>query len=304
MTPGMRITIRPDHAYRLSSRGERVADPVPLDLRSIVERSLPPGVRVDRAGKSSEQPAWWVSVKWRGQDFELWVRYFWLHDKRRDLIGSHGWIAVPAPEATLLGQRFWLRLSSADEVDDGVRYRFVVRMSLDHEEIPAVVEITRTARQILNNIAGPARRNAFEYELSAAIVVLKDHFKELVSGESVRIGSDAIDTIKQRARSSDSAVRRYVGAKLYQAYLGHTSDLTLTFTTRDLDYLGISVEDFQRAVSLADKQDWDVRALSIQPRKSFLQHMDSEAGETEAGGVESARVTAGPGDRRTVFICQ
>ncbi len=149
----------------------------------------------------------------------------------------------------------------------------------------------------------PGRRNAFEYELSAAIVVLKDHFKELVSGESVRIGSDAIDTIKQRARSSDSAVRRYVGAKLYQAYLGHTSDLTLTFTTRDLDYLGISVEDFQRAVSLADKQDWDVRALSIQPRKSFLQHMDSEAGETEAGGIESAGVTAGTGDRRTVFIC-
>ncbi len=123
-----------------------MADPVPLDLRSIVERSLPPGVRVDRAGKSSEQPAWWFILKWRGQDFELWVRDFWLHDKSSDLIASHAWIAVPAPEATLLGQRFWLRLSSADEVDDGVRYRFVVRMSLDHEEIPAVVEITRTAR--------------------------------------------------------------------------------------------------------------------------------------------------------------
>src|SRR6266704_5720989 len=47
-----------------TSIGERVVEPVPAELRDLVERSLAPGVHLERAGKSSDRDAWWFNLIW------------------------------------------------------------------------------------------------------------------------------------------------------------------------------------------------------------------------------------------------
>ncbi len=280
-----------------------MAEPVPQKLRDLVENSLAPGVRVDRAGKSSDRPAWWFNLKWRGQDFDLWVRDFWLQEKSSDLISSLAWIAAPAPEATLSGQWFWIRFKTEDQEGGSVRYSFALIQNLDSEGSTAVVQITATARQILNNIAGSTGRTALAFEMSIAIVAVKDHLHELISGGEIVVDGNTVNSLTTRVRPSDSAIRLYVGTKVYAAYLSSTSEVALIFTRRDLDYLGVAEEDFRRAISLVGGQDWDVDNLTIRPRKQFLQRFESDS-DTAGSGVDGGAAAAGPtAGSRTVFVC-
>lgn len=272
-----------------------MAEQVPSDLRNLVESSLPPGVRLEGSGRSSDHLAWWFNLMWRGQHFELSVRHSWWEDQRKDLIALLAWLAAPAPEATLSGQRFWLRLK-ASETNDSVRYQFAVFRKLQDQETAAIVKISGTARALLSNAAGLAGRIAPEYEISMAIVALKDRFDSLTQGDEISVHSSNLEFLTKRARTADQTVREYVSSKLYQAYQGSTGDVALAFGKHDLDYLGISEDDFRRATSLVEGEDWHLQDLTIQPRRAFLKRFDSTLG----GG--SSVVNGGAGSA-SVFIC-
>jgi len=279
-----------------------VAESVPSDLRTLVEASLAPGVLLEQAGKSSEQPAWWFKLKWRKQYFELWVREFWWQGQATDLIALRARIAAPAPEATLSGQRFWLRLKGVSE-NDNVRYQFTVLKTIQDKGISPVVKIPGTARQMLNNTAAPTGRYAPEYETSTAIIALKDHFGDIDPNGEIIVNGNNLDSLTKRARPDDPAIRRYVSSKLYQAYQSSTSGLALKFGKHDLDYLGVSEEDLQRVISLVEGEDWDSRELTLKPRKAFLQRFESEFAGGSSGVGGRTDTAASEASRRTVFIC-
>ncbi len=122
-------------------------------------------------------------------------------------------------------------------------------------------------------------RPSFEYPLAAALWYLKSR----VDGTRER-GGGAIDHVDVaglvlRDVATDAEVRAYVARKLHQAYQAAGEGFWLRFDWTDLEYLGMSENDFMRAVSPRAGKDWVVSQFGLSPTREFLEKCDAEPHE-------------------------
>ena len=249
-----------------------------LDLRTLVAKSLSPGVRLQRTAERLSDATWWFEFSWSGQNFELVIPRDDWEQKRRQLISLRARLAAPAPEATRGGRQFWVSLHDRCVVGDTAKYVFALYSQPRGRPTFVSVPLTTAAELALANQGRQAGYEPHAYPLAAALWYLKSHMDE------GRHGGRAIDHVEVAALmirevAPEADVRAYVARKLHQAYQAAGEGFCLRFDWTDLEYLGISGNDFMRAISPRAGKDWVVSRLGLSPTREFLEKCDAEPHE-------------------------
>lgn len=267
-------------------------------LRAFVIEHLSPGVILERSSRDQRRLISWFQLRWDAFLFEETIPDEYWDDGRTDLIALHAKLAAPAPEATIGGRTAWISFQGKSMPGDRYRYGFICFVSRGKQEHLSVT-FTRTAHAILTHRARERKHDERAYPLAFALWILKDRLDGGTVQADEVIDPGVLAHLSSRSTTRDKEVRSYVASKLYTAYQIAGKDVRLLFDWTDFEYLGISEDDFNRAVSLCEGEDWTLDGFVLRPTRRLLQQCDEGISSVHTLDQQTSPL---PATHRDVFL--
>jgi hypothetical protein len=224
----------------------------------------------------------------------------WEEDRRR-LISTRVKLATPTPEATREGWCFWSCLHERPVTTVGFDYVFAMFWRPRDRPKHVTVPLSFRAHERIARRGDGSGNDRLTYPLAAALWCLKDRVDRGAEASADLVDLANVDAVFARPTVTDREVAAYLLRKLYGAYKVAGRKFSLRFDWMDLDYLGISEDDFARVVSSREGEDWTSRGLTLCPTKTFLNSCDEDLREELR--PRPPEVEPDSDDPRDVVIC-
>ena len=253
-------------------------------LKSLVMDMLAPGTRIQRSGGGASEGSWWFRLMWSGKTFDLRIQTEQWIEEQRDLVALRARFAAPAPEATRGGLGLWIHVGDRRIAGDTFSFEFQLYEQPQAPPRTAWVRVPVPTAVVYADHARDIGREPHAYLLATVLWELKDHLDKPGNPQDT-IRHTLGPTIRSREPASEEEIRAYAELRLRQAYRIAGEAASVRFDWTDLEYLGVTQDDFMRAVMASHQQDWVVAGARLTLTQSFASKCDAPLVDSEGGGT-------------------
>jgi len=270
---------------------------VPQQLYDLVAGGLSPGATITSCGFNDSRLTFQFQIRWRDLTQKFSIRQTIWEDREFEIIETLSRFIIPYPEATKGGQCFWVSYDDEDNKRKFVQgdftvWEFLIQSDLTQQPTEVSVRISSQAHSSLERRSQQLHHHDRAFRIVAALWQIKayiDKHRNIDQAPTIEINSDSLTTLLNPSPAPDEMIRKYVALKLHQAYKGSNGDVQLTFNWPEILYLGITDQDFQRAIKIGDGRDWTIDGLALRPTSHLMELLDK--GESPTSPIQQAELS-------------